>query len=152
MGGRDVFPTASLSLCHHCLPCQSEDWRGFGLRRGSSADAKILYALLPHCLLNASHILPPRKRAKGREIQAHVCFTLFPTQREIFISSSSEIGRQSQQRREMVGVKERRGACVVCVARHVCVYLPARFSVTKHDGKTSECWKIISILRSRRQY
>lgn len=134
------------ALCHERLPCcwrWSEDWRGFGERRGGSADAKILHVI--SCLTAFSCILHfPSKEPQKRERRSRLVFVLHsPTQREIFIRSflRNREAERGEGRRVDGETDRRRG-------EYVSVYLSAHSWVTKHDERTSVCWQIMAILWS----
>ncbi len=116
------------ALCHQHLPCcwrWSEDWRGFGERRGGTADAKRLYVIF--CLTAFSCVSHfPLQGSTQRERRTRLVFVLHsPTQREIFIRSSSEIerprGRRRGERQVDWETDRRRGnrACVF-----ICLHIP----------------------------
>lgn len=70
----DSILVSAISVCHVVGDDQrtGEDL----VKGGGSAHAKMLHVLLSHPLFNASHILPPRKDAKGKKLQTCVYFTL----------------------------------------------------------------------------
>lgn len=107
--------SASSPLCSQRLPCcwrWSEDRRGFGERRGGSADAKILYLMSVSQPFHASPTFLSKEARKGKTRSRLVFVLHSPTQREIFMRSSSEMERMRVTRTDA----QRRRGNGVCVS------------------------------------